>query len=131
MGPEMKQILVLGIIQYAKNHDGFPTKDVSVIQAMIDAETAKGPAAGLDIHVFEIDPDLSDNMAKLREQFRSKRWDAVTIGGGVRFPKQLTQVFQDAVNMAIEEGPFKLVFPSMPDEIISRVVRALNGDEKR
>ncbi|KAF8853571.1 hypothetical protein BDZ45DRAFT_677547 [Acephala macrosclerotiorum] len=65
-------------------------------------------------------------MEDLRAKLRSKNWNGVAIGGGVRFTEDLAAMFENAVNLAIEEvRSLKMIFNSKPSNIIEGVARVL------
>jgi hypothetical protein len=125
MASTRKQVLVLGIIKYVEERDEFPMKDASKISAMLDAEVAKAAAEGFDFTIFEINPNTAGNMEDLEKKLREKKWDGVVIGGGVRMPGFMTSTFEDAVNLVVKTGPFRMIFPAMPNEIAERCIRVL------
>lgn len=120
-----KNVLVLGIVKYVDEKGGFPVT-AAQIQTMLDAEISKAASSPYNLEIFEVNPNVPSNMEDLRAKLRSKNWDGVAIGGGVRFTENLTATFEDAVNLAIEEvKPLKMIFNSKPNNILEGVERVL------
>ncbi|CZR66628.1 uncharacterized protein PAC_16529 [Phialocephala subalpina] len=120
-----KNVLVLGIVKYVDEKGGFPIS-AAQIQAVLDTEISKAASSPYNLEIFEINPNIPSNMADLRVKLRSKNWDGIAIGGGVRFAEDLTATFENAVNMAIEEvRPLKMIFNSKPNNILEGVARVL------
>jgi hypothetical protein len=118
-----KQVLVLGIIHYVDEKADF-VAPADKIQQALDAEVIRASDAGFDVEIFEVNPNIADNVDKLKVKLHDKQWDAVAIGGGVRFTKHLTPLFETTVNMCIEEvQPLKLIFPVGPTGILESTIR--------
>ena len=67
-------------------------------------------------------------ICKVRNTIKSRRWDAVTIGFGVRKNPDLTPLFEKLVNMSIQEGggearPPKMIFPLGPTNVMESIRR--------
>ena len=81
-----------------------------------------------DMHSFpncttvfvEVDPDDPNTLEKFREVVRSRRFDGISIGWGLRSLPEMSWLFEAAVNVAREESPqSKLVFNAGPDDVLN------------
>ena len=125
MSQSLKQVLLLAVVKYCDQKGGFPIPSAK-IQSLLDVEVTKAPSSGFDLSIFEINPFESDNMDSLKSTLKSKPWDLVAIGGGVRLNSDLTPEFEDAVNMCIGEVKgLRLCFPLGPGQIVDGVKRVL------
>ena len=95
----MASVLVIGIDPHAV--PGLPADDV---RRALDAELARFAEYGLDasMTLVPLDATALDLVgAALREQ----AWDVVVLGGGLRKPEQLLELFEQTVNLVRREAP--------------------------
>ncbi|QDP97987.1 hypothetical protein FOE78_20640 [Microlunatus elymi] len=95
----MTSVLVLGIDPRA-----IPGMDGEAVRARLEAELSRFANLGIeaDITLLRLDETTEDAaLAALVE----RRWDVVVVGGGIRKPTQLLELFEWIVNMIRREAP--------------------------
>jgi len=101
------------------------------LQAKLDACTKQALEAGYDFEMVQFDvANFSSQQERIGEKLRSKRWDGVIVGFGVRGNPKLTDVFEALVNTASKILPgIKFGFASAPDDVFPCVVRNFGQKE--
>lgn len=92
---------------------------------LVAAEIEKAKAGGVDCSVFMPDPqDVGGTLEKLKAELRKQKWDAVSIGFGLRGLKEHTELFERIANLVVEERPGAgFAFPLGPAGVWSAIQR--------
>ncbi|EJT68586.1 hypothetical protein GGTG_13848 [Gaeumannomyces tritici R3-111a-1] len=113
-------VLVMGL----KSGGSFSEEDIkkaTAAQARLAVEAGFAPVPCI------LDPAADDaaNVATVREQIKKTPFKIVAIGGGVRGDLARTPLFEQLVNICIEEikPTPRLVFPSSPDDAVAALKR--------
>ena len=79
----------------------------------------------VEIKQVRADPDTFPvALQEIKEILRSKHWDGLIIGFGLRGWPKYTEFFEDLVNATIEITPrSRLCFNSTPDDLYETIVR--------
>jgi len=101
------------------------------LQAKIDACKKQVLEAGYDFDMVQFDPaSFSSQQHRIEDKLRSKRWDGVIVGFGVRGNPKLTEIFEALINTASEIQPgVKFGFASSPADVFPCVVRNFGQKE--
>jgi hypothetical protein len=94
------------------------------IREALEANEALIKGAGYDFRALYIGPE--DGVAPLVHELKSRHWDGVAIGFGVRGKQELTVWFESLVNTVVELSPqTKLLFNSSPSSTLDSARRNL------
>lgn len=95
----MASVLVVGIDPYA-----VPGMDGAAIRAGLDAELARFAAHGIDAGMTLVALDETTEPT-LVAALSERPWDVVVIGGGIRKPEPLLELFEAVVNLVRRTAP--------------------------
>lgn len=104
--------------------------DAETIRRFADEQTAKAQEAGFDVEILIFDSQAPHevSLSQIRERLGAKRWDGVVIGFGVRGDRALTVLFEDTVNICVQEFQItRFGFNSTPEDTAETVIRAFSG----
>jgi nucleotide-binding universal stress UspA family protein len=92
-------VLVLGIDPHA-----IPGIDADTVRAGLDAELARFAALGIDAGMTLLDfgESTEDTVIAVLAQ---RHWDVVVVGGGIRKPEALLDLFERIVNLIRRGAP--------------------------
>ena len=98
---------------------------VNTIIEKIQAGLKQAQEAGYDTTMLELNPgDPKGSLESVRQTLKSKNFDGLLIGYGLRGMKENTLLFEDVVNCARELRPgTKLLFATSPDGILETLER--------
>ncbi|TKA76586.1 hypothetical protein B0A55_04052 [Friedmanniomyces simplex] len=101
------------------------------IKKIVASLIQQASAAGFDVDTFAFNPqEPEDSIKRLEEKLRSRDWDGMLIGWGLRGNKSHTPLFEAAVNAAREVVPrTKLMFGNAPDDFFNTLQRNFEGLE--
>ena len=101
------------------------------LQARIDASAKQAREAGYDLEMAQIETaEFPSELEKVKERLRSKPWDGVVVGFGVRGNPKLTDIFEGLVNAASEILPgVKFGFASSPEDAFPCITRNFAGPD--
>jgi hypothetical protein len=124
MTDQPKSILSFGFMQFV---DSRPVLGISSheLLAVVEAEQEKASKAGYNIETFGVNPNDVSSLEAARKVLKSKYWDGISIGFGVRGQKEYSEVFEKLVNICLEEvkpAP-KMLFPVGPNQLFLAVQR--------
>ncbi len=104
------------IITIGKTRPGEGQAD---LEAKLNAGAKKALEAGYDLEMVILDiANFTSEKDKVEERFRSKHWDGVIVGFGVRGNPDYTEIFETLVNMASEIVPgVQFGFTSTPEDL--------------
>ncbi|MET9529172.1 MULTISPECIES: hypothetical protein [unclassified Streptomyces] len=95
----MSSVLVLGI-----DPQGVPGLDGDGLRALLDGELARFGELGIDASMALIALDGSAGPAMV-SALSGRAWDVVVVGGGIRKPEVLLELFEQAVNLVRQHAP--------------------------
>lgn len=95
----MASVLVIGIDPHAV--PGLPADDV---RRALDAELARFAEYRLDASMTLVPLDTTA-LVLVTTALRERAWDVVVLGGGLRKPEQLLELFEQTVNLVRREAP--------------------------
>lgn len=112
---------------------GLPWDDPIIVAAGIDPEMIRNGLEALDSELTDAgydyksvfaSPDDPRSIQAYIDALKSRHWDGVIIGFGVRGNPKLTVYFEMLVNMVVEHSPgTKLLFNSSPDSTLDAAKR--------
>ena len=123
MSGKGKTILIAGQGRFTPAH----ARDTVLEKTQVGLKEAHD--AGYETKIVELDPeDPKGSLETLREALKSKDFDALMIGYGLRAMKENTVMFEDVVNLAMEmkggvQGGMKLLFATAPDGMLEALGR--------
>jgi hypothetical protein len=109
-----------------------PGYDPAPIAAAIEQGSRLAAELGLaeDLLLVDYTELGGPALAKIAERLRGKRYDCVLIGGGIRKPPELLELFQQVVNLVHWHQPeAAIAFNSGPGDSADWVLKAL--EQKR
>jgi hypothetical protein len=122
----MKQILIVGMnpntIDFSK--PGFlPGLTAEKVLSGLKAERENLKASGCDSEMFLIDSG-SLELTPLANQLKSRHFDGVMVGAGVRLPPSNFILFEKIVNTVHESAPgTKIIFNTNPMDTAASISR--------
>jgi hypothetical protein len=124
MATAPKNVLVIGL-KFGVGQAAHLTAEV--IEGMTNSEVERAKEHGYNLTVLAVSPDEAGEMGAIREALRSKQWDGVSIGNGVRGSVKYTAWFEQIVNAVIQEvHPTPVLsFAVTPDKIVDAFVRTM------
>jgi hypothetical protein len=124
---EKKSVLAIGIDPAVTDFAKFPGFTVQQFRQFIDAQIDRVRSCGFDVNSCLIDMGESAE-ATTAAALKSKRWDCVVIGAGLRQPPELLLLFERIVNLVHALAPTALIcFNTRPDDTAEAVERCLKG----
>ncbi|KAK3074634.1 hypothetical protein LTR53_002779 [Teratosphaeriaceae sp. CCFEE 6253] len=95
------------------------------IAAMIQASIQQANDAGFDVDNFAVNPaDPGDSIQRLEDKLRSRHFDGLLIGWGIRGNQEYTPLFEAVVHAAKEVTPrTKMLFGNAPDDLYNTLQR--------
>lgn len=99
VSPGMPSVLVLGIDPHT-----VPGMDGDALRAALDQELARFGDHAIDASMALIALDETAE-STLVAALSERDWDVVVIGGGIRKPEPLLQLFEQVVNLARRHAP--------------------------
>ena len=98
---------------------------VNTVVEKVQAGLKQAQEAGYDTMMLELNPeDPKGSLESVREMLKSKNFDGLLIGYGLRAMKENTVLFEDVVNCARELRPeMKLLFATAPDRMLETLER--------
>ncbi|HST65755.1 MAG TPA: hypothetical protein VLM05_11255 [Mycobacteriales bacterium] len=123
----MASVLVVGI-----DPDAVPGLDGPGLRAALDAELARFTAHGIDAAMTLLPLDETAEPA-LGAALTSRPWDVVVIGGGIRKPAALLELFESVVNQVRRLAPqAAIAFNSTGGDSVEAALRHLpdEGQER-
>jgi hypothetical protein len=92
-------VLILGI-----DPQTVPGMDADTVRAALDAELARFAAVGIDaaMTLLDLGESTEDTLTATLTQ---RRWDVVVVGGGIRKPELLLELFEQVVNLIRLRSP--------------------------
>jgi hypothetical protein len=95
----MTSVLVLGIDPYA-----VPGMDADLIHGVLTGELERFGSHGIDAAMTLVRLDESAEPA-IVSALADRPWDVVVIGGGIRKPEPLLEMFEQVVNLVRRHAP--------------------------
>jgi hypothetical protein len=92
-------VLILGIDPHAA-----PGVDEDSVRAGLDAELARFASVGIDAAMTLLDFGESTEDT-VTSALTRRRWDVVVVGGGIRKPEPLLDLFEQIVNLIRRRAP--------------------------
>jgi hypothetical protein len=120
------QVLVIGLDPFRVPGPWDPQPIADAIRVGMTALTDQG-------HVAEtclVGLDGSDDIeAEVAASLKSRPWDCVLVGGGIRKPEELLGMFESIINLIRLHAPAaSIAFNSTPQDLTSAVTRCLGRD---
>ena len=101
-----------------------PPEVRAMIKEQLDALPEQMRNAGVEFEFFDVAPDQSDGLNRLRDALKSKSFDGVVIGNGIRSNVPLTAWLEQLVDIVRETSPHaKLMFNTTPATSVDAVRR--------
>jgi hypothetical protein len=114
-----KSIISIGIRTTPEVGDKLKAAKAAALEAGYDCEMI----------VFPVE-DFPTELEKFKQQLRSKMWDAVVIGFGLRGNPDHTSLFEQLVNAASDALPgIRFGFSSKPEDFMPCLVRTVGKPE--
>lgn len=126
-GQTSRKVLVVGVDPLKLNASewGVTPEHNAQVKAAIAASHAALAAAGYDSVTCLL--DLKADLApQLMPHLSAASWDCVVIGGGIRKPEELLELFEEVVNAVHRHAPqAAIAFNSRVDDVLEAVQRRL------
>jgi hypothetical protein len=125
----MKQVLILGMNPHTIDFSqpGFlPRLTAEKVLMGLKAERENLKAAGCDSEMYLIDTGSLD-LAPLVEQLKTKQFDGIMVGAGVRLPPSNFILFEKLINTVHENAPdARIIFNTNPHDTAASIDRWLS-----
>ena len=125
----MKQVLILGMNPHTIDFSqpGFlPHLTAEKVLMGLKAERENLKAAGCDSEMYLIDTGSLD-LAPLVEQLKTKQFDGIMVGAGVRLPPSNFILFEKLINTVHENAPdARIIFNTNPHDTAASIDRWLS-----
>jgi hypothetical protein len=104
-----------------------PEQNTMVQDAIAESERSFRDAGyDIDMCLIALDADLE---SKLVPRLRAKSWDVVVIGGGIRKPPELLELFEQIMNAVHQHAPqAALAFNTTPTDCLQAAKRWIGVD---
>jgi hypothetical protein len=118
-----KTVLAIGIEPALADYRALPGLTPEIIRSHIDAQLARLRALGLDAETCLIDLGATAEQV-VTAALRSKHFDCVVIGAGLRQPPERLLLFEKIVNLVHVHAPqAKICFNTTPADTVQAVQR--------
>jgi hypothetical protein len=126
MSSAAHRVLVIGLDPYRVPGPWDPEPVANALEAGMAALAGHG----MDAHACLVGLDGSDDItARITGALTTRPWDCVVVGGGIRKPEELLELFESVVNLARRHAPqAEIAFNSTPHDIFDAVSRRLRSD---
>ncbi|KRA55756.1 hypothetical protein [Devosia sp. Root635] len=124
-----KTVLAIGIDPAFADLSAMPGYTVDVVRAYLDAQINRIGEFGYEVESCLV--DLGDTAEGVVEKaLRSKEFDCVVIGAGLREPPELLLLFEKVVNLVHTLAPgARIAFNSSPTDTAEAVQRWLGSPD--
>ena len=124
-GKPAPKVLVIGVDPDTLNPEdwGVTAEENAAVKRLIaDGEAALRTAGyAVEVALIAIDPPLE---ATLMPKLKAEQWDCVVVGGGIRKPPELLELFERVVNAVHSQAPAAAIaFNTRPDDTLDAVRR--------
>lgn len=121
-----RQVLVIGLDPYRVPGPWDPDP----VANSIEAGMASLSDHGIYAESCLVGLDGSDDIETLiATALQTRHWDCVVVGGGIRTPEDLLELFESIVNLVHRHAPTaEMAFNSSPQNILDAVLRRLRTD---
>ena len=118
-----KTVLAIGIDPASADRAAFPQFTPELVGSFIEAQIARVRQLGFEVDSCLIDPgDTAEAVATMA--LRSKRYDCVVIGAGLREPAAQLLLFEKIINLVHRFAPdAKICFNTTPADTAEAVQR--------
>ncbi len=100
--------------------------DPEPVVAAIESGMQELAARGFEADACLVGLDGKDVAATVTAALTSRPRDCVVVGGGIRKPEELLELFEDVVNLVHRHAPrAEIAFNARPDDLVEAVVRRL------
>lgn len=122
-----KSVLAVGLDPAVLDFSKFPGFTAEQFRQFIDAQIERVRAHGFDVTSCPI--DLGETAeATATAALKSKRWDCVVIGAGLRQPPERLLLFEKIINLIHALAPSaSICFNTRPDDTVEAVERRIQG----
>jgi hypothetical protein len=107
--------------------------DPEPVTAAINAGISKFAEHGVGVQTCLFGLDGSDNIAEtVARALRSRHWECVVIGGGVRSGDEQVELFEEVINLVRRHAPeAAIAFNTTPTDTYDAAIRWLAAPEPR
>jgi hypothetical protein len=119
----MPDVLLIGFAP-----DTIPGFAPGAVAAQLEEGSTRFKELGLaeEQCLIDFDAPLATALAKVAEDLKRKPYDAVVVGGGIRKPAEMLELFQAVVNLVHRHQPEAVIaFNSGPTDSADWVLKAL------
>ena len=124
---ERRSILTVALGRYIATNASSQTAfgDIDRVKQMVAAAHASVHEAGFDSDMIDLNPEEhKDSINRLSEKLRSRQYDAMLVGYGIRGNRELTPLFEGIVQTWHEVSPkTKVMFGNSPTDVIITLKR--------
>jgi len=118
-------VLAIGLDPRFADLSAFPQLTPELVRHYIDAQIERVRQAGYDVESCLIDSGQTAEAA-LEQALRSKRYDCIVIGAGLREPAALLLLFEKVINLVHTLAPHaRISFNTSPKDTLDAVRRWL------
>ncbi|MGH6616574.1 hypothetical protein [Sphingomonas sp.] len=126
------KVLVIGVDPDMLDPDdwGVTAEQNAMVKRLIAEGEAALSAAGyaVEMVLIAIDAPLDDALAP---RLKAEAWDCVVVGGGIRKPPELLDLFERVVNVVHRHAPTAAIaFNSRPDDTLDAVRRWIDAGDR-
>lgn len=119
------QILVIGLDPYRVPGPWDPEPVADAIEVGMAGLTSLGIDAEKCLVGLDGDDDIE---ARVTAALQARQWDYVVVGGGIRKPEELLELFESIVNLVHRYAPrAQISFNSSPQDLRQAVARRLTS----
>lgn len=97
-----RRVLVVGIDPHAVAHLGV---DAALVEAALAHGQALFTAAGIPADLCLVGLDRTAAAAQIVAQLTARRYACVVIGGGIRKPEPMLELFEEVINLVRRHAP--------------------------
>jgi hypothetical protein len=114
------RVLVIGLDPYRVPGDGDPKPVVDALNAGL----ARCAEQGIGVETCLFGLDGSDDVATvLSNALRSRSWECVLVGGGVRKPEEQVELFEQFINLIRRHAPgAAIAFNNSPEDTLTQLL---------
>ena len=118
-----RQVLVIGLDPFRVPGPWDPEPVANAIETGMAGLADRGIDAESCLVGIDEDDDVP---TRISEALRSRRWDCVVVGGGIRNSEELVELFESVVNLVRRHAPqAEIAFNSSPENLFEAVARRL------
>ena len=130
MGEPGKRVLHIGLGGPINNEQVTAGMTEELIRNKVMEGIDNAHKAGHHVQPTFFQPEnFLEKLGEVKKELETGKWDALLVGGGMRFTPSLTPQFEQLINTARVASPgTRMLFQAAPNDVADTIKRGFEGD---